>query len=137
VVLKPGTNEVRGTTYGSSRNGALDARNHFAPRSEPAPKYQRSQAGFSLGGPIARDRSFFFADYESTRANEGITRIATVPTAAQIASVPGFLSHPVGRAIAALYPAPNRPGAVGNFVSSPTAPGRFGAGYSEIGRAHV
>ncbi|HEV3215573.1 MAG TPA: carboxypeptidase regulatory-like domain-containing protein [Vicinamibacterales bacterium] len=120
VVLKSGTNEVRGTTYGFFRNGALDARNHFAPSSEPAPEYQRNQAGFSLGGPIARDRSFFFADYEETRANEGITRIATVPTAAELASVPDFLSHPVGRAIAALYPAPNRPGAVGNFVSSPT-----------------
>jgi hypothetical protein len=120
VVLKSGTNDVRGTTYGFFRNGGLDARNHFAPRSEPAPEYRRSQAGFSLGGPIARDRSFFFADYEGTLANEGITRIATVPTAAARASVPDFLSHPVGRAIVALYPAPNRPGAVGNFVSSPT-----------------
>jgi hypothetical protein len=120
VVLKSGTNEVRGTTYGFFRNGRLDALNHFAPRSEPAPEYQRGQAGFSLGGPISRDRSFYFADYEATRADEGITRIATVPTAADRASVPDFLKDPVGRAIVALYPAPNRPGAVGNFVSSPT-----------------
>src|ERR1700737_363006 len=120
VVLKSGTNEVRGTTYGFFRNGRLDALNHFSPRSEPAPAYQRGQAGFSLGGPIARNRSFYFADYEATRADEGITRIATVPTAADRASVPDFLKDPVGRAIVALYPAPNRPGAVGNFVSSPT-----------------
>jgi len=120
VVLKSGTNELHGTTYGFFRNGSLDARNHFAPRSEPAPEYRRNQAGFSLGGPIARDRAFFFADYEATRADEGITRIATVPTAVARASVPDFLTHPVGRAITALYPTPNRPGAAGNFVSSPT-----------------
>jgi hypothetical protein len=119
VVLKSGTNELHGTTYGFSRNGALDARNHFEPRSEPAPEYRRRQAGFSLGGPIARDRAFFFSDYEATRADEGVTRITTVPTAEARASVPDSLTHPVGRAIAALYPLPNRPGAVGNFVSSP------------------
>jgi hypothetical protein len=120
VVLKSGTNQVQGTAYTFVRNGALDAANYFAPRMEPDPEYQRTQAGFSLGGPIVRDRTFFFADYEGTRADEGITRITTVPTEAARNSIPMFLTHPVGRAIAALYPSPNRPGSTGNYVASPT-----------------
>jgi hypothetical protein len=120
VVMKSGTNKVQGTAYNFFRNGALDARNYFAPKNEPAPEYRRNQFGSSLGGPLVRDRTFFFADYEGTRADEGITRIATVPTDAARASIPAFLTHPVGRAIAALYPSPNRPGISGNFVSSPT-----------------
>ena len=120
VVLKSGTNELRGTTYTFLRNGALDSKNYFAPKSEPDPEYRRNQSGFSLGGPISRDRMFFFADYEGTRADEGITRITTVPTLAARSALPAFLTHPVGRAIAALYPNPNRPGATGNYVASPT-----------------
>ena len=121
VVLKSGSNDVSGSAYHFFRDGTLDAPNHFAPRDEPEPEYRRNQFGFSLGGPIVRDRAFYFTDYEGTRTTEGITRIATVPTAAQLAAIPDFLSHPVGRAIASLYPASNRPGPTGNFVSSPSA----------------
>ncbi len=120
VVLKSGTNQIQGTGYAFLRNGALDATNYFAPRNEPDPEYRRTQSGFSLGGPVVRDRTFFFADYEATRANEGITRISTVPSDAARNSLPPFLTHPVGRSIAALYPSPNRPGATGNYVISPT-----------------
>ena len=120
VVLKSGTNQLRGTAYTFVRNGALDANNYFAPKNEPDPEYRRLQSGFSLGGPIARDRTFFFADYEGMRASEGMTRIATVPTEAARRALPDFLTHPVGRAIANLYPLPNRPAAIGNYVASPT-----------------
>ena len=58
VVLKSGTNNLHGTGYGFFRNGALDARNFFAPRDEPAPDYRRNQFGGSVGGPISRDRCF-------------------------------------------------------------------------------
>ena len=81
VVLKSGGNSVHGSLFEFHRNGALDARNFFAPASEPKPKYLRNQFGASLGGPIKRDRTFFFADYEGTRSREGITRITNVPTA--------------------------------------------------------
>src|SRR5687767_4475324 len=104
VVMKSGTNQLQGTAYSFIRNGALDATNYFAPKGEPDPEYRRTQSGFSIGGPIVRDRTFFFADYEATRADEGLTRIATVPTDAARSSLPAFLTHPVGRAIAALYP---------------------------------
>lgn len=142
VVLKSGTNEFHGSAYEFFRNGALDARNFFAPPDEAAPKYQRNQFGLSLGGPIRTDRTFFFADYEGTRSREGITRITNVPTLrervgdfSQSLSVPidPFTGQPfpgnvipesrqsaIGRAIAALYPAPNRAVPFQNFVSSPT-----------------
>lgn len=120
VVMKSGTNQLQGTAYTFIRNGALDATNYFAPKGEPDPEYRRAQSGFSIGGPIVRDRTFFFADYEATRADEGITRISTVPTDAARNALPASLTHPVGRAIAALYPSPNRTTQVGNYVASPT-----------------
>ncbi|MGB7925877.1 MAG: carboxypeptidase regulatory-like domain-containing protein [Pyrinomonadaceae bacterium] len=80
VVLKSGSNELHGSLYEFFRNGALDARNYFAPGDQPAPQYQRNQFGFSLGGPVVKDRTFFFVDYEGTRAREGITRVTNVPT---------------------------------------------------------
>ncbi|MGH8628769.1 MAG: carboxypeptidase regulatory-like domain-containing protein, partial [Gammaproteobacteria bacterium] len=142
VVLKSGSNSFHGSLYEFHRNAALDARNFFAPGAQPAPKYIRNQFGFSFGGPIRKDRTFFFADYEGTRAREGITRIANVPTLRERSGdfseslliprdpstgqpfpggvVPPFFIHPVGRAIAALYPLPNRAAPFANFVSSPT-----------------
>lgn len=83
VVLKSGTNAFHGGGYEFFRNASLDARNYFAPASQPKPKYQRNQFGFALGGPIRKDRTFFFADYEGTRSREGITRITNVPTLAE------------------------------------------------------
>src|SRR5262249_19946265 len=52
VVLKSGSNDFHGSIFEFHRNGALDARNFFAPANEPAPKYVRNQFGFALGGPI-------------------------------------------------------------------------------------
>lgn len=143
VVLKSGTNELHGSLYEFHRNAALDARNFFAPASEAKPKYIRNQFGFSLGGPIRKDRTFIFADYEGTRSREGITRVTNVPSLRERNSdfsqsllgiprnpqtgqpfsggvIPSFFLHPVGKALAALYPLPNRSVPFANFVSSPT-----------------
>ncbi|HEU4769316.1 MAG TPA: TonB-dependent receptor, partial [Pyrinomonadaceae bacterium] len=143
VVLKSGTNDFHGSLFEFHRNAALDARNFFAPANEPKPKYLRNQFGGAIGGPIIRDRTFFFADYEGTRSREGITRITNVPTAEERVGnfsnslfgvptnpftgmpfdggvIPEFFQNSVGRAIAALYPLPNRNVPFQNFVSSPT-----------------
>jgi len=143
VILKSGTNGFHGTVYEFFRNGALDARNYFAPPNEATPKYQRNQYGASFGGPVVKDKTFFFADYEGTRAREGITRVASVPTFLERSGdfsqsffarpidpftqqpfpngkIPMDRQHPVGRNIATLYPVPNRPVPFQNFVSSPT-----------------
>jgi hypothetical protein len=143
VVTRSGSNRVDGTAYEFLRDDSLGSRNHFAPSDQPAPAYSRHQFGASIGGPIVRDRTFFFADYERTRLREGITRITQVPTLAERAGdfsqslrsrpvnpftqqpfpdgrIPSAFIHPVGSAIASLYPAPNRASDAGNFVSSPT-----------------
>ena len=143
VILNSGSNSFHGSLFEFHRNAALDARNFFAPASESKPKYLRNQFGGAVGGPIKRDRTFFFADYEGTRSREGITRITNVPTAEERAGnfsnslfgvptnpftgqpfdngvIPDFFISPVGRAIAALYPLPNRNVPFQNFVSSPT-----------------
>ncbi|HEV2882448.1 MAG TPA: TonB-dependent receptor [Pyrinomonadaceae bacterium] len=147
VISKSGTNRLHGTLYEFHRNAAVDARNFFAPADQPDPKYIRNQFGFSLGGPIRRDRTFFFGDYEGTRTREGITRITNVPTLAERNGdfsqslfarpfnpftqqpftggvIPVQFQNPVGRAIANLYPLPNRNVPFANFVSSPTSTDR-------------
>ncbi len=140
VALKSGSNQLHGTVFHFFRNAAVDARNRFSPPGEPDPKFQRNQFGFTLGGPIRRDRTFFFGDYEGRILREGITRLASVPTVAErqgdftagnlpipnipgvgpLPEIPGFFQHPVGQAIAELYPPPNRASPGANFVSSPT-----------------
>jgi hypothetical protein len=143
VVLKSGTNELHGSLYEFHRNAALDARNFFAPAGESKPKYIRNQFGFSMGGPIRKDKTFIFADYEGTRSREGITRVTNVPTLRERNGdfsqsllgiprnpqtgqpftggvIPSFFQHPAGKAIAALYPLPNRSVPFANYVSSPT-----------------
>lgn len=140
VVTKRGGNQWHGTTYYFARNAALDARNFFADPNETDPKHQRHQFGVSVGGPIARNRAFLFADYEGLRLRKGDTRVTNVPTVAERAGdfstsatppvdsstgmpltfIPGFYQHPVGRAIVNLYPLPNRDDPSGNYVSSPS-----------------
>lgn len=140
VVTRAGTNGIKGTAYGFVRDRALDGSNVFALEGEPSPEYQRQQLGASAGGPVREGRTFFFADYEASRRREGLTRVTTVPTNEErscdfsrsllgvpmnpltgqpLPFIPSFAQHPVGRALANLYPAPNRPDPRANFVSSP------------------
>ena len=88
IVLKSGTNKFHGGVYEYFRNSALDADNYFdqpLPGQTKAykPPFQRNQFGVFLGGPIVKDRTFFFADYEGTRINEGQTYLSTLPTVAE------------------------------------------------------
>ena len=61
VVLKSGSNAWHGVAYEFFRNGALDARNFFAPAGEDAPKYQRNQFGMAVGGPVVKNRTFIYS----------------------------------------------------------------------------
>ena len=81
VVTKSGSNEFHGTGFEFLRNQDLDARNFFA--SERA-RFQRNQFGGALGGPVKRNRAFFFVDYQDTREDRGLeTGEVLVPTAAE------------------------------------------------------
>ena len=83
VITKSGSNKFRGSAYEFFRSEKLDGREYFTPPSVKKPPYRQNQFGASLGGPIVRDKLFFFADYEGYRRRRGInTSVNTVPTAA-------------------------------------------------------
>lgn len=141
VVTRSGGNQVHATLYEFVRPGALEANNFFAPSDQPAPSYSRNQYGAVIGGPIKKNRTFFFADFEGTMLTAGQTLITDVPTAAERSGnfngsgltavdpstgqpipgnqLPSFYLDPIGSKIANLFPLPNRNVAGANFVSSP------------------
>jgi hypothetical protein len=80
AITKSGTNLFHGTGYEFLRNSALDARNFFDDPNSPIPPFRRNQFGASAGGPILKDRTFFFADYEGVRQFQGHSIVATVPS---------------------------------------------------------
>jgi hypothetical protein len=77
VVTKSGTNELRGSAYEFHRNDALDAANYFDIAGKP--DFARNQFGGAVGGPVVRDRLFYFFGYEALRENLGKTISAFVP----------------------------------------------------------
>jgi len=78
AVTKSGTNGFHGTAFEFLRNSDLDARNFLIGGS---PAFKRNQFGGTLGGPILKDKSFFFGSYEGLRQRLGITSLDSVPTA--------------------------------------------------------
>lgn len=82
VNQKSGGNDFHGTLFEFFRNEKLNARNLFA-TTGPKPRFRRNQFGFIVGGPIQKNRTFFFADWQSSRVNTGVVRTSTVPTLAQ------------------------------------------------------
>jgi len=82
IVTRTGTNQFHGTAYEFLRDDSLDARSF---NEMDAPKrLKRNNFGGSLGGPIFRDRSFFFANYEGLRLTQSVSMIQTVPTAEEV-----------------------------------------------------
>ena len=141
VTTKSGTNEFHGTVFEFLRNDKLDANNFFN-SGRPKPPYRQNQYGGTLGGPIKRDRLFFFGSFEGNNIREKLTRLSTIPEPAQIAGdfggrapigdpatqaangartpfpnnrIPQDRFDPVSIQVLRLYPAPNRPGSQ-NFV---------------------
>ena len=79
VATRSGSNQFHGTAFEYLRNSALDAKNFFDLPDRSIPPFRRNQFGASLGGPIRKDRTFFFVNYEGLRERKSITSIATVP----------------------------------------------------------
>lgn len=114
IVTKSGTNNFHGSAADYFRNNALDARNFFNPGPTPKTSFHNNQFGGSLGGPIVRDKTFFFGDYEGQRETGGLNSLACVPSADQIATASqGITVNPVMSALLARnpWPAPNLGGA--------------------------
>jgi hypothetical protein len=137
ILTKSGTNTVRGTAYGFLRNDRFDSRDYFA-RADPILK--QKQVGGSIGGPLVRDRTFYFADYEGFRNRQGQVNLLTVPSArmrsgdfsevAQVIydpltrqpfpgnAIPANRIDPIAARYMALYPDPTSPGLANNYFST-------------------
>ena len=145
ATIKSGSNTVRGSVYEFYRNDALDANNYFSNLlGAPKPQRDRNQFGAAAGGPLVRNKTFWFGDYEGLRDQEGIPRVRQVPTAAEKAGLfssavvdpfaagrPEFARNPqgqwviprdrwdpVGAAMVDLIPDPNVPGST-IYASTP------------------
>jgi len=80
AITRSGTNEFHGTGYEFLRNSALDARNYFEDPTLGKASFKRNQFGGGIGGPIFKNKTFFFADYEGIRQSKGIPNKLTVPS---------------------------------------------------------
>ncbi|MGI8742894.1 MAG: carboxypeptidase regulatory-like domain-containing protein [Bryobacteraceae bacterium] len=142
VNMKSGGNALHGTLFEFIRNEDLNARNYFAPAGSK-PEFRRNQYGLVLGGPIQKNKTFFFVDWQGTRLKTGITRFSTVPTQAQRAgafnaniydpaspartqfpnnTIPASRFDPLARQLLALYPFPNLPGSANNYARTGVEP---------------
>ena len=100
LTTKSGSNALRGSVFEFFRHEALNARNFFASTNPVKPQFRRNQFGGVVGGPIRRDRTFFFADYQGQRQTIGRTVISTVPTLLQRQ---GIFTEAIGGRVPAIY----------------------------------
>lgn len=80
AITRSGTNGFHGSVYEFLRNSALDARNFFEDPTAPKAPFKRNQFGGAVGGPIIKNHTFFFADYEGIRQSKGIAEVPVVPS---------------------------------------------------------
>jgi hypothetical protein len=140
IVTRSGTNRFHGSAYEFFRNDIFDGRNVLQTTGRK-PVLRQNQFGGSIGGPIFRDRTFFYFDYEGLRQVVGVTYTKTVPTLAEYNNInsinggspqallsaangtAGYAVDPIALNYLKLFPAPNT-GTVGqlanNYISSPS-----------------
>src|SRR5882672_3373122 len=109
IVTKSGTNDLHGSLFEFVRNNVFDARNLFNPKPDPQTALRNNQFGGSLGGPIVRNRTFFYFAYEGQKERVGLNSTARVPDPREIAAL-GGPSNPVIASLLARnpWPTPNR-----------------------------
>ncbi len=136
--MRSGTNAFRGTVWEFHRNDALNAVGFFKPTTGVKPKLLRNQFGFVFGGPVVRNRMFFFVDYEGFRQISRTLVFASIPTLEQrqgnlgrpvqdpitgelyaTGVIPTSAITPFARQVLADLPAPTRSGISNNFDSLP------------------
>ncbi|HEX3743843.1 MAG TPA: TonB-dependent receptor [Bryobacteraceae bacterium] len=123
AVTRSGSNAFHGTAFEYIRNSVLDARNFFDVTAAPPP-FRRNQFGGVLGGPIKRDKTFFFVGYEGVRQGQETTHIGIVPSANArqgILSTGNVAVSPNIVPYLQLWPLPNLTnfGDTGEFASTP------------------
>ncbi len=108
AITRSGTNQFHGSAYEFLRNSALDARNYFDPPTI-AP-FRRNQFGASAGGPIQKDKTFIFGDYEGLRQSLGLSMVDNVPSKNArmgILTTGNVTVDPLVKPYLAFYPLPN------------------------------
>ena len=122
AITRSGTNSLHGSVYEFLRNSTLDAKNFFEAAGTPKAAFKRNQFGGAIGGPIIKNHTFFFADYEGIRQSKGIANVDFVPS---VAARQGNLQSgtvtvdPAVQKYLALYPTPTCTGAdVCQFIFS-------------------
>ena len=134
VITQSGTNAFHGAAYDYLRNNIFDARNFFAAPGQPTPFWE-NQFGATLGGPIRKNKTFFFLNGDGRRVRDSVAQLFSVPTAAEpsgvfsstivnpLAGVPfpgDTINLPVNRAAVAVLdkvPLPNLPGGTNNLLA--------------------
>ena len=82
VVSRSGSNSLHGSLFGFVRNNVFDAKNFFDSPAAPIPPFRQNQFGGSLGGPVRKNKTFFFLSYEGQRVRKSLTQTFSVPTVA-------------------------------------------------------
>ncbi|MGH9766031.1 MAG: TonB-dependent receptor domain-containing protein, partial [Blastocatellia bacterium] len=144
IAIKSGTNDLHGSAYGFLRNDNLDARNFFDRNVKP--EFRQNQFGGTVGGPVIKNKAFFFGSYEGLRLAKALTRTFTVPSGSLQSGqfttlvrdpatglpctqadqrgcfannlIPDSRISPVAKGLLRFLPPPNQTGAA-NFIGSP------------------
>jgi hypothetical protein len=123
MVSKTGTNRIHGSAFEFVRNSALDASNFFSP-DNVVPPFQRNEFGGTFGGPLKKDKTFYFLEYAGFRQRLGEPTIFLVPTAQQKQGIETITTaggqtetlnvplNPISQSILRSYPLPNQPNGV-------------------------
>jgi hypothetical protein len=106
MVLKSGTNAFHGTGWYFLQRPGIDARDFFNPAPNPKPDSKRDQGGFSLGGPIKKNKTFFFVDFEKVKSSSAVSGLVTVPTMAERQGDFSGLTNPIYDPKQPLVPCP-------------------------------
>jgi hypothetical protein len=127
--LKSGTNEIHGSVYGFERNSYFDARNFFNTKDQPQKALRQHQFGGSVGGPIIRNRTFFFGAYEGIRAFVSNSNLVSSPATVSLGgdpeqSIPDAIAALAARGIAVSALSRNLIG-TGTFTGNGSFPGLF------------
>jgi hypothetical protein len=138
VTMKSGTNSVHGDVFEFLRNSKLDALPFFQEAGGATPTFIQNQFGATVGGPIIKDKLFFFGSWQSSRAGNAAPQIASVPVASEHQgifpskvndpstgapfpnnTIPLSRWDPVAAGLFALYPLPTTTGVANNYFSNP------------------
>lgn len=129
IATRSGSNSYHGEVFEFLRNHDLDARNFFNPAGTPQSTFKRNQFGAAFGGPIVKDKTFFFLSYEGLRQRQGITLNSQVLSDAQRQQVIAG-GNSTSNQILQLIPSANFQG--NRFVGSATAPVDIDQGTADI-----